>query len=113
MKRLTLDFFDETCLKYPDRTALTDPEGDISFSGLRTLARRIASGLMPQCPPRSTVGVYLDKGIPAVAAFLGCTYSGCAYAPLNLRHPAARIHDILETVAGALCIRDETRRRGH
>ena len=111
MKRLTLDFFDETCQSYPDRTALTDPEGTLSFSQLRALSRRIASGLMPQCPPRSTVGVYLDKGIPAVAAFLGCTYSGCAYAPLNLRHPAARIHDILETLEAPLVITDKAHRQ--
>ena len=48
----------------------------------------------------------MDKSVAAVTGFMGAVYAGCAYAPLNLRHPAARIRDILSTLGSPVVVTD-------
>ena len=48
----------------------------------------------------------MDKSVAALVGFMGAVYAGCAYAPLNLRHPAARILSILDTLDAPVVITD-------
>ena len=57
-------------------------------------------------PPRSVVGFYMDKGVETVVGFMGAVYAGCAYAQLNLRHPAPRVRAMLETLDTPIVVTD-------
>ena len=106
MKYLILDYLEETAVKHPDKTAFIDPDGCITFSQLVRLSRAVGSALAARVSPRTTVGFYLDKSVSAVCGFMGAVYAGCAYSQLNLRHPAARIHAILDTLASPVVVSD-------
>lgn len=106
MKYLILDHLEATCARLPQKTAFADENSALSFAELVRLARAAGSALAARVSPRQTVGFYLDKSTQAVAGFFGAVYAGCAYSQLNLRHPAARIRAILDTLACPVVVTD-------
>ena len=106
MKTLILDYLEETATRLPDKTAFADPDAAVTFSELVHGARAVASALLDCTKPRMVLGFYMDKSVAALVGFMGAVYAGCAYAPLNLRHPAARILSILDTLDAPVVITD-------
>ena len=106
MKTLILDYLEETAARLPDKTAFADPETAVTFAELLRGARAVASALLAHTQPRMVLGFYMDKSVSALVGFMGAVYAGCAYAPLNLRHPAARILSILDTLDAPVVITD-------
>ena len=106
MKTLILDYLEETAARLPDKTAFADPDAAVTFSELVRGARAVASALLDCTKPRMVLGFYMDKSVAALVGFMGAVYAGCAYAPLNLRHPAARILSILDTLDAPVVITD-------
>ncbi len=106
MKYLILDYLEQTCARLPDKTAFADEHASVTFGELMTKARAVGSALSARLTPRTTVGVYMEKSADAVIAFLGIVYAGCSYAPLNLRHPGARIRDILASLGSPIVLTD-------
>ena len=106
MKYLILDYLEATASQYPDKTAFADPGSSITFTELVRLSRAVGSALASKVAPRSTIGFYMDKSVSAVCGFMGAVYAGCAYSQLNLRHPAARIHAILNTLSSPVVVTD-------
>ena len=106
MKYLILDYLEATAAAYPDKVAFVDPDASATFSELVRLSRAAGSALAKKVAPRTTVGFYLDKSVSAVCGFMGAVYAGCAYSQLNLRHPAARIHAILDTLTSPVVVTD-------
>ena len=106
MKTLILDYLEETAARLPDKTAFADPDSSVTFAALLRGARAVASALLGCTQPRMVLGFYMDKSVAALVGFMGAVYAGCAYAPLNLRHPAARILSILDTLDAPVIITD-------
>ena len=106
MKTLILDYLEETAARLPDKTAFADPDTSVTFAQLVRGARAVASALLGCTQPRMVLGFYMDKSVAALVGFMGAVYAGCAYAPLNLRHPAARILSILDTLDAPVIITD-------
>lgn len=106
MKTLILDYLEETAARLPDKTAFADPDTSVTFAQLVRGARAVASALLGCTQPRMVLGFYMDKSVTALVGFMGAVYAGCAYAPLNLRHPAARILSILCTLDAPVVITD-------
>ena len=106
MKTLILDYLEETAARLPDKTAFADPDTSVTFAELEHGARAVASALLTHVQPRTVLGFYMDKTVSALVGFMGAVYAGCAYAPLNLRHPAARILSILGTLDAPVVITD-------
>ena len=106
MKTLILDYLEETAARLPDKTAFADPDTAVTFAQLVRGARAVASALLRCTRPRMVLGFYMDKSVAALVGFMGAVYAGCAYAPLNLRHPAARILSILDTLDAPVVITD-------
>ena len=106
MKTLILDYLEETAARLPDKTAFADPDTAVTFAQLVRGARAVASALLRCTRPRMVLGFYMDKSVAALVGFMGAVYAGCAYAPLNLRHPAARIMSILDTLDAPVVITD-------
>ena len=90
MNNLILDALEQTAARLPEKIAFADEQTEVSFSALVRRAQSVAAALIPLVPPRSVVGFYMDKGVETVVGFMGAVYAGCAYAQLNLRHPAPR-----------------------
>ena len=110
MKYLICDYLEATAQRLPDKTAFADVDSSVSFGELVRLAGAVGSGLLARVAPRTTVGFYLDKSVQAIVGFMGAVYAGCAYSQLNLRHPAARIRSILETIASPVVVTDRAHR---
>ena len=106
MKTLILDYLEDTAARLPDKTAFADPDSSVTFAALLRGARAVASALLGCTQPRMVLGFYMDKSVAALVGFMGAVYAGCAYAPLNLRHPAARILSILDTLDAPVVITD-------
>ena len=106
MHTLILDALEATGARLPDKTAFIDEETSVTFSRLIALSRAVGSALCARVAPRTVVGFYMDKSCATVAGFLGAVYAGCAYAQLNLRHPAARVRAILDTLAAPVVVTD-------
>ncbi len=112
MNYLVLDYLEETCARIPEKTAFADPDSAVTFSELVRRARAVGSGLLEHLSPRSVIGFYLDKSCDALCGFLGAVYAGCAYAQLNLRHPAPRISSILNSLGCPVAVTDHTHLNG-
>ena len=106
MHTLILDALEATAARLPEKTAFVDAESSVTFAQLTGLSRAAGSALTAHVAPRTVVGFYMDKSVQTVAGFLGAVYAGCAYAQLNLRHPAARILAILETLGAPVVVTD-------
>lgn len=106
MKYLILDYLEATASRLPQKTAFADEAGSVTFESLVRLSRAAGSALCAHAAPRTAIGFYMDKSVQTVAGFMGAVYAGCAYSLLNLRHPAARIRAILETLASPIVVTD-------
>ena len=106
MHTLILDALEATGARLPDKTAFVDEEAQLTFAQLIALSRAAGSALSRRAAPRTVIGFYMDKSCATVAGFMGAVYAGCAYAQLNLRHPAARVRAILDTLASPVVVTD-------
>ncbi|MDG4797028.1 amino acid adenylation domain-containing protein [Micromonospora sp. WMMD1082] len=93
--------FAETAAARPDAVAVRTRDTTISYRELEDRATRLAHHLRRSGAGRgSVVGVCVGRGVDLPLSFLAVLKSGAAYLPLDPRHPAERIRDIL-TAAGA------------
>ena len=106
MKTLILDYMEATAARLPEKTAFADENASVTFSALVARAKAVASALCGYVPPRSVIGFYMDKGVDTAIGFMGAVYAGCAYSLLNLRHPAARVRAMLETLDTPIVVTD-------
>lgn len=84
---------------FPDRPALEDGEGVISYAVLRERSRNAAAALLKlgldrRCP----VAVFLPKSTEAVVVFYAALYCGIPYAPLDYDAPEGRLRASLKNL---------------
>jgi amino acid adenylation domain-containing protein len=77
--------------KYPDRVAVEDSEGAITYHDLNQLSDQLRDRLihLGVCPG-DRVGIYLRKSIDAVASIFGILKAGAVYVPVDPGAPPAR-----------------------
>ena len=81
MQNSVLEYFERTVKQFPDKIAVCDQAGQVTFCELQKKAYEI----MAQIKSRGNVKkepvlVYLKKSWQSIAAFLGILYSGNLYA---------------------------------
>src|SRR5438128_2191608 len=88
---------DEAAARRPDHPAVEDDRGRaLTYAGLARAADRLATRLGRWGVGRGDrVGLFLPKGIEAVAAVHGVLRSGAAYVPVDPTAPALRGAGIL------------------
>ncbi|MFI2238486.1 amino acid adenylation domain-containing protein [Streptomyces chrestomyceticus] len=80
----------------PERTAVIDAEGALSYGELLTRATAVADRLRTEgCTGGELVAVAMPKSRHQIAAVLGVLLAGCAYLPVDVAQPAARRDRIL------------------
>ena len=100
-----LEYLETTSRLFPDKLAVVDREGSLTFAELvmqaRSLGSRIAARTRAVNQP---IGVFLPKSKQCITAFAAALYSGNCYAPLDLKSPATRMSMLLEKLQPALVI---------
>ena len=107
MKINVLEYLEKTEIIYPDKTAVIDEFGEISYSQLLEKSKRIGSGLIDKIKPRHPVAVLGEKGIEALSAFFGIAYAGGFYVLINPELPRYRIEQIQSVLQAEYIITDE------
>ena len=106
MARVITDYLEESCRKYPRKTAYIDETEGITFSALRNEAMHIACGIVKKNIFKKPVAIYMAKSVHCISAFLGVAYSGNFYTMIDVGMPAARIDKILSTLEPEVIITD-------
>ena len=103
-----IEYLQHSANSFPDKKAIIDEHGSITFSEFDKRARCIAAAIMKQCGGsiNSPVGVYMEKSVDAVIAFMGVVYSGNYYCPLDRGMPAERLQKIMDTLKPMTVIRN-------
>jgi len=97
--------FHDLVKRAPEGIALIDGDTQVSAIALKLRASTLAEALRQRgVGPETPVGLHLPRGIDAVTGMLGIMEAGGAYMPLEPKHPAARLHGILEDVRPAVIV---------
>src|SRR2546423_1561228 len=100
-----LEQFNETCKRWPHKTAVVDKDGHWDFETLQRRAFSIAHGIAKRTDrTNQPIAVHLSKSREALAAILGILYSGNCYAPLDPKTPLPRLQGIVERLVPILLI---------
>jgi amino acid adenylation domain-containing protein len=99
--------------EHPERTAVTDGAGALTYAALEARANQLAHRLRRAGAGEDTVvGLCTDRSIDMVVGLLGILKAGAAYLPLHFEHPASRLaHQLTET--GARVIVTQAALEGH
>ena len=97
--------FAEVAATHPDATAVRTRNTSISYRDLDVRATKLAHHLRQAgAGPGSVVGVCVGRGIDLPLSFLAVLKSGAVYLPLDPRHPAERLRDILDAADATLVV---------
>ncbi len=100
---------EEAAAKTPDRPAVTDACGTLTYAQLLDSARRLASVLAERKIGRgATVGICLRRNRNLSVAVLGTLIAGATYVPLDPSYPALRLASIVSDVKPSIILADES-----
>lgn len=94
-----LTCLEDTCIRFPERIALADEAGEMSYQVLLDNVNHIGCSLLPLRQRNKPVAVYMERTPACIAAFLGVVCSGNFYVVLDSAMPSARIRKIFETLS--------------
>ena len=103
-----LEWLEATSQRLPDKAAVADDQTSLTFAELRERAQQLGTWLAARMEPRQAVALYLERTPETLAAMLGSVYAGGFYAVIDVRHPAARVQAICETLQPAVVLTDAT-----
>ncbi|GHD91145.1 hypothetical protein GCM10010508_38990 [Streptomyces naganishii JCM 4654] len=103
--RSVVELFREQVARTPHRTALSGPEGEVSYLELSRRADAVAAGLRRLgAGPGTVVGLLAGRSAASVAGLWGVLRAGACYLPLDVRHPDRRLADLLTDAGSTLCL---------
>ncbi len=88
---------EQAAARWPDKIAVEEETGSITYGALLRRAQAIGTGLLAQGVSGPVI-VYLPKSIDALAAFFGALCAGTAYVPVDAHIPMARLGKIAENL---------------
>ena len=99
MQKLAIEYFLDTRLKFPDKTAIVEGEQSITFYDLWTNSLSLAYWIISEFRwVKMPVVVHLPKSIDAVIAMLAIQLSGNIYVPLDIDSPKKRKNKIMDSL---------------
>jgi len=102
--------FEQQARRHPDRIAIEDSENALTYDSLNRLANRIARAVLARRSARSEpVALFIENGVPVVAAMLGVLKAGKFYVALDTSQPMERVAVITAETRPALLITDNAR----
>lgn len=106
MQKSVIEYLVHTAQRLPEKVALIDDQGSITFSELLRSAFVIADSIIETGLERTPIGVYIPKSALMIRAFAGINLSGNFYVPLDTKSPDSRIEAILDTLQSQVIITD-------
>ena len=106
MQKSVIEYLVHTAKRLPEKVALVDEQGSVTFSELLRSAFVIADAIREKGVERTPIGVYIPKSALMIRAFAGINLSGNFYVPLDTKSPDSRIETILNTLQGQVIITD-------
>lgn len=107
MQKSVIEYLVNSAAKHPQKIAVQDSTGSITFTELLRSAFVIADIVKAQGLWKSPIGVYIPKGCHMVQAFAGINMSGNFYVPLDTKSPDTRIQSILKVLESEAIITDK------
>ena len=101
MQANVLQWLDQTACLMPDKTALCDEQGQITYGDFRAKSLAIARTIISKredTDRKIPIVVYLEKSLKVITSFMGIAYSGGFYSPIDVDMPASRADKILEVL---------------
>ncbi|MFD6227983.1 amino acid adenylation domain-containing protein [Streptomyces sp. NPDC060232] len=99
--------FERAADAYPDRPAVSDPDGTLTYAELDRRANRLAHTLLARgVRPGDRVGLLLERTTAVPAAILAVLKTGAAYVPVDLAAPADRAALVFGDTAVTLVLTD-------
>ncbi len=111
MKTCSIDYFEETVKKFPDKLALVYKDQRISFSQLRAACRSLAISILnanQDMTPHSPIGVFIGKSANAIIGDVSVSYTGNPYVNLDVTIPAERIASIVKKISPVCILVEES-----
>jgi len=100
-----VQYFLETCNKYPKKIAIIDGVNRINFDELRDYSYSLAINISEfHNGFNQPIGVYLPKSYQTVVSNLGITMSGNSYMNLDVNTPIDRINNIVQLIQPEIII---------
>ncbi len=106
MSKSVIEYLKNSVNKYPDKVALVDNWGRVTYKELDNMAKRIGCSLSALIKHGDTVMVYMEKSADTLAACLGVVYAGGTYMPVDVSVPIKRVNDIIRKLKVSYLICD-------
>ncbi len=107
MQKSVIEYLVATAAKYPQKNAVQDATGSVTFEELLRSAFVIADEIKAKGVWKSPIGVYIPKGCKMVQAFAGVNMSGNFYVPLDTKSPDPRVLSIIGVLESDVIITDK------
>lgn len=104
MKINIIEYLNSTAKLYPNKLAVIDNTGKISFSQLQNNALSIATYIISKNIQNSPIAVYTTKSKEMVTSFAAINYSGNFYVPLDTKSPDSRVESVLGVLDSQIVI---------
>lgn len=104
MQKNVIEYLIKTASRFPEKVAVQDERGEITFRELLHSAQKIASGIVRLAVSNRPVGVFMPKGHEMVTCFSGIVLSGNFYVPLDVKSPDSRLSAIIDSLDSSLIV---------
>lgn len=104
-----LGWLENTAETFPNKIAIYDENGSITYAEYRKQSQAIARNIIgfkneKSISLKSPVVVFLEKSKEVLVSFLAVAYSGGFYSPIDVEMPENRVNKILEVLQPELVI---------
>jgi amino acid adenylation domain-containing protein len=107
--RSVIHAFTDVASRHPDRTAVLDAGGELTYAELDHRTNQLAGILSAAgCGPEQAVGVFLPRTVDLVVAIIGILKAGGVYVPFDPEQPAQRLTRLTRAANLTASITDST-----
>ncbi len=99
-----LQFLEQSASRFPDKAAAAEGAETISYAQLLQRSKAAGTALSSHIHPRRPTGVFMEKGIDALTAFLGIVYAGGCYSMLPPELPDRRLAQIQSVLSAEVIV---------
>ncbi len=107
MQKSVVEYLLKTVHLHPQKAAVVDEGGELSFIELWNRASSISEKIIACGLTNHPICVFIPKGRLMVAAFAGINLSHNFYVPLDVKMPEARLASILNVLESAIVLTDK------
>ncbi len=96
--KFVTDYLEKTAEKWPERVAVTDEAGQMTFGQMQTEMTAVGAALAASGLSSSPVMLWMGRDARSIAAAQGVALSGRPYAPVDISLPKRRLRYMIEVL---------------